>query len=281
MRLNNCSVRNIIAAVAGTVFVLTSCNSYIDKLGVDRDIDPVDEKDRDSIDFNTVFNKVLRPRCLECHRTNKDDVPALVTYEDVLLLVTPGDVKRSDLFLSLKGAGGRGNMPKGRGQIGRNQMRLLQLWIEAGAPEKVKPTHPTPTPTPMPSPTPTPTPPPTPGPNPIPVEVEPNFSSIQKNVFIPYCVKCHSPNNEKGADPVAQVDLSTYKSTLEGITELGESVVIPGRPLDSALFTTMRDGRMPRPNKSPRLSANVTEAILIWIQNGAKETETQNRRPTE
>ena len=67
-------------------------------------------------------------------------------------------------------------MPKGQPSLGPNQILLLKVWIQAGAPEKAV------------------TPP-----SVIEVEVEANFASLQKNVIIPYCITCHKPGKNEGA----------------------------------------------------------------------------------
>lgn len=186
----------------------------------------------------------------------KKDQPDLTSYAKVMRYVQANNLN-SDLFTSLKGDGG-GDMPKGRPAIGQNSSDLIRLWILSGAPEFVGQGH-----VPFDGPTP-------PQPD-IQVTVEPTFASLKKNVFEPYCVKCHQPhpNAKKDKDPDGGIDLSSYDSLANSESLSGLPVITPGNPELSTLWDELNKGGMPKPESKPRLSKNVAEAIAKWITDGA------------
>ena len=82
------------------------------------------------------------------------------------------------------------------------------------------------------------------------------FDSIQTRVFKPKCLECHGGGKARG-----NVDLSTYPAAIASRT------IVPGQPEASTLFTSVRDGSMPK--GGAHLSEMEISAIKTWILNGA------------
>lgn len=248
----------ILPALSVLFLITASCNKYIDKSdGQERDIPPVSRSQYKSFSFDLVFSQVIGPRCLECHSTEKKDQPDLTSYSKVMRFVKPGDPFNSDLYLSL--AGVTGDMPMKRSPLGVNQRALIKLWIASGAPQSAGQGQ---------------EPPDLPDLPPPPVkevQVKATYSSLNANVFVPYCLECHQPRPSKNKGPAGGLDLTTYESAIASRAEDDDSlIIVPGQPDQSSLVEVMQKGTMPRPNTAPRLSKNVADALAEWIKNGAK-----------
>jgi mono/diheme cytochrome c family protein len=239
-----------------SILSLSACNSYVDKMGPGGDIAPVAASEFKKLNFNMVLSSVIGPRCLSCHQTEKKDQPALTTYANVIRFVTPGNPSSSDLYTSLQGAGG--DMPKKRSPIGANQLALIKLWIQSGAPQLAGQGH---TPIIVPD-----QPPPD-----IQIATDATFASLQKNVFVPYCVKCHQPHpDEKDKEPDGGLDLTSYETLSTSDSDSGLPFITPGQPDLSTLFDELNKRSMPKPKSKPRLSQSAADAVAKWITNGAK-----------
>lgn len=81
--------------------------------------------------------------------------------------------------------------------------------------------------------------------------VEPTYTWLNENVFRRICIYCHAERKP---------NLHRYSSI--------QSVVVPGKPLDSRLYFMVATNRMP---KGGRLSDEKKWAIYQWILNGAKD----------
>lgn len=101
--------------------------------------------------------------------------------------------------------------------------------------------------------------------------VEARLSSIQKNVFDPYCVGCHS-----GAAAQGNLDLSAGKaySNLVNVPSSASGLkrVVPGNSAQSYLMKrlTGADGETIMP-PGGKLSQPIIDAIQKWIDDGAKD----------
>lgn len=93
---------------------------------------------------------------------------------------------------------------------------------------------------------------------------EPTYASLQKKVFKPKCVSCHS-----GAGAPHGVTCTSYDALLHN--GMFPPLVVPGNPEASSLYQVVANGTMPKGQAS--LSANQLSAIYTWIKNGAKETD--------
>ncbi len=252
------AARFILATLLTMVVALVGCNTYVDKTkGAAQDIGPVSKEQFKNFSFDFVFSAVIAPRCLECHSTEKKNRPDLTTYAKVMRFVKPDDPLNSDLYLSLQEVAG--DMPRDRAALGPNQRALVKLWIASGAPAAAGLGH---VPADVPD---------VPMPPVRQVDVDPTYTSLNKNVFVPFCVKCHQPHPDKNKGPAGGLDLTTYDKAIASRAEDDDSqIIVPSKPEDSSFYDVMKKNQMPKPKTAARLSSNVAEAIFIWIKNGAK-----------
>ncbi len=87
-------------------------------------------------------------------------------------------------------------------------------------------------------------------------EVDPTFSSINRYILRPKCLKCHSPNGIRPRE-----DYSSYQSTIS------TGGVNSGNANSSRLYLTCADGGMP--DDAAPLNDNQLGAIRDWINAGA------------
>ncbi|MGZ3708570.1 MAG: hypothetical protein ACXWPM_07135, partial [Bdellovibrionota bacterium] len=80
------------------------------------------------------------------------------------------------------------------------------------------------------------------------------FQQVNSQVLQPNCAGCHSA----GSSP----DFSSYATTVSS-----SSVVSPGNPAASALYTAIQTGRMPK--GGAQLSQTDQSLVYYWIQQGA------------
>jgi mono/diheme cytochrome c family protein len=235
---------------------ISGCNSYDQKATGACGGPVIDVSNYRNVGFDQVFATVISPRCLSCHDTEKKDQPALTSYASVMRYVKADSLLASDLYTSLKGAGG--DMPKNRDAICSDQMALVKLWIQSGAPQKAGQGHEPVVGVGAPVP-------------PIEIDVLPTFSSISQKVFVPYCVKCHQPHpGEKNPAPDGGIDLTSYDKLMSSDPDSGIPVVSPGSPDFSSLVEVLARAAMPKPTSKPRLSQSVTAVFAKWVSDGAK-----------
>ncbi len=86
--------------------------------------------------------------------------------------------------------------------------------------------------------------------------VEPTFSSINRYILRPKCLKCHSPSGIRPRE-----DYSSYSSTI------ATGGVNRGNANSSRLYLTCLDGGMP--DDSAPLNTNQLNALRDWINDGA------------
>ncbi len=95
--------------------------------------------------FNSIFQTVIRPDCLRCHKPGGrgEDVP-LTSYQDLLKplqgdpLIVPGDPENSLFYWVLLPQAGRKRMPPQRGgnaPVADEKIQVIREWILQGAPE--------------------------------------------------------------------------------------------------------------------------------------------------
>lgn len=225
----------------------------------------------DQLSFQKVFNDVLDPYCLSCHREGK--VP-LNNYSQVY-------AKLSDIHDSVFV---KGSMPKKK-VLSMRERSILFAWIDSGAPEFGK----------------KPTPPPPP--------IEPTYSSIRQRIFNVRCGDCHNPQskecqsvgknspviaavadiNERAQDEDEEeghngeschIELGIYNELVNGQEErIQKELVLPKDPQNSGLILAIRtndeDGNKVNPKMPPKkhgyspLSDEEIEAIRKWIEDGA------------
>lgn len=188
---------------------------------------PAEEKLK--LSYNLINQNVLVPKCTSCHGSSGG--VSLEAYSDVLKALPK--IKES-VFIAQ-------TMPK-KDILTDEEKRLLWNWIEMGGPlEAQKPGEEPPLPEP----------------------IQGTYDSINKHVFVPKCVTCHSAGNS------AWQVLLTRQELLDSPLEL----VLPGDPDESGLVIAIErvdHKRMP-PEKDgySALKADEIAAIRKWIEDGA------------
>ncbi len=188
---------------------------------------PAEEKLK--LSYNVINQAVLVPKCTACHGSSGG--VSLETYSDVLRALPK--IKES-VFIAQ-------TMPK-KDFLTDDEKRLLWNWIEMGGPLQAQ----------------------KPGEEPqLPEPIKATYVSINKNVFIPKCVTCHSAGNS------AWQVLLSRQELLDSPLEL----VLPGNPDESGLVLAIErtdHKRMP-PEKDgySALKADEIAAIRKWIEDGA------------
>jgi mono/diheme cytochrome c family protein len=215
-----------------------------------------------TLDFETVSRVVLRPSCTSCHGT-KGGVN-LQTYADAV----------SDLQL-LKDVVESGDMPpRSRPKLTDLQKKTLLDWIALGAPERSSAVTPVP-PSPQP-----PLPPPSP-----PVVLQPTYQSLERLIFRPRCVGCHSAGSR-----AEWLKLDSWDAIVNGSSDDDEyddddheqerglrrsRLIDLERPERSKIVRVVTDDnedeKMPPPSSNKRpLDAAELRALVDWIAQGAK-----------
>lgn len=85
---------------------------------------------------------------------------------------------------------------------------------------------------------------------------QPTYSWLSKNIFESKCTSCHTTGNAAYG-----VDLSSYSQII------ATGSVLTGSPFASSMYTTTRDGTMPKSGSV--LSDEEVQAIYDWINSGA------------
>lgn len=94
-----------------------------------------------------------------------------------------------------------------------------------------------------------------------------SFAAIKRNIIDTKCMTCHAV-----ADPTNHhVDLSGYHKIVG--SPLVPPLVVPGKPEESSLYTSIATGRMPK--GGARLSETDSKAVYDWIKRGALEVAGQ------
>ncbi|AZZ37279.1 hypothetical protein CIK05_10930 [Bdellovibrio sp. qaytius] len=189
---------------------------------------PAEEKVK--LSFNLLNQSVFIPKCVSCHGTSGG--VNLESYPEIIKNLR--DIKSSVFMVQ--------TMPK-KDLLSDDQKRLLWNWIEIGAPLNAQ----------------------KPGSEPPPPEpIQATYESINKNIFIPKCVTCHSAGNS------AWQVLLSRQELLDSPLELA----LPGNPDESGLVIAVErtdKKRMP-PEKDgySALKDDEKAAIRAWIEAGAQ-----------
>jgi uncharacterized membrane protein len=163
------------------------------------------------VGFQMVFQKVIGPRCTECHSDRAGNLGAvnLETYANTLALLQE---IRDDIMTS--------RMPKNRPPLNAEEKQMLLAWIDAGGPLEA----PGSAGEPVPNPTPTPAP--------VPSEPEMlNYQLVDQQVLRPRCIGCHS---EAGGNR-GGINLESFENVFKEKGFIKDAVVSgvmpPRRPL--------------------------------------------------
>lgn len=199
-----------------------------DNLGLNEQMSlPAEEKGK--LSFFLINQSVLLPKCAGCHGSSGGI--SLETYADVVKNLS--EVKSSIFYTQ--------TMPK-KNFLTDEEKKLLWNWIEMGAPLQAQNPE---------------------SELPPPDSIQATYDSINKNVFIPKCITCHSEGNS------AYQILLSRQELLDSPLEL----VLPGNSEESGLMIAIErtdHKRMP-PEKDGYsvLKNEEIEAIRKWIADGA------------
>jgi mono/diheme cytochrome c family protein len=208
--------------------------------------------------FESLQSDIFEPRCVSCHSgANPDGNVDMSDYQKITAdrrLVDPGHPETSLVYTEVHS----GDMPEGGPKLSNSQIKAINDWILAGAPNGSfgAPVKPQPNPLPLPSPSPKPTAIPTPAPTPNPSAAK--FSELQKSLFNKSCVECHSATRQKG-----NVNLSTYSALMTSSKKL----IVAGQPAKSLVYKEIKGGSMP---PSGRIDTALLNKLSDWILAGAK-----------
>lgn len=225
----------------GLVAALSGCSYSIDKHpSSTTDLPPVSQYKPSQLTYPAVYSQVLRQSCVGCHGNGGG-----VNLESYASIKANIDKIYKAVFTDRR-------MPKApTAPLTREQLGLLNAWIQSGAPESAPDAEPAPTPIPL----------------------APTFESIKYNILETKCLSCHAPGK-----PVARIPLVTKEDLLNSPLEL----VIPGNADESGIMISIRglnpEKIMPPPKDAEgkptgftKLSDQEIDAIALWITNGAKD----------
>jgi uncharacterized membrane protein len=90
------------------------------------------------VSFKGEIQPVVVANCTAngCHGTsngNQEELFPLVTYQDVITIVQPGDARSSRLYTSITGNSENIMPPASQAMLTDNQIKQIYLWIEEGA----------------------------------------------------------------------------------------------------------------------------------------------------
>lgn len=101
---------------------------------------------------------------------------------------------------------------------------------------------------------------------------ESNFESVFLTVVQQKCIGCH-----KAGGRAESIPLTSYQELVGGTTEIGEPLIVPGKPEESLFYTVMLPAakRIMPPKRSELgdVEFERTEAVKAWISSGALERE--------
>jgi uncharacterized membrane protein len=228
-----------IIKLLGVIFLVTGCNSYVEKQRGNPILPPSNFKISE-LNFSSVYSQVFRPNCISCHGSSGG-----VNLESY-------DAVKSQISKIYQSTVVQRRMPKAPAPaLTQEQLGLLNAWIEAGAPQDSGAE----------------------GGTPVPAPLEPNFESIKSHILEVKCLSCHSPGK-----PVARIPLVTRDDLLNSPLDIvvpgnaDESGII-------LAVTNKNPGKRMPPESDEQgdatgfspLSENEIQILKNWINNGAKD----------
>lgn len=205
---------------------------------------------------------ILQQSCVGCHSTERSaggvdltSYQALFkTNEDGEAVVTATRPDLSRLYLSVDD----GSMPKGRNatKLSDDKIAFIKRFIEEGARNSSPSTAPI---------------------NNdesededededsviILANTKANFENIYTYIIKDKCLSCHKTGRARG-----EVNLDNYDSMFE-YTEYFSPLTVAGKPEESAFYTSIVDGSMPRGRNASKLSNEEIAFVQRWIKEGA------------
>ena len=97
---------------------------------------------REPVDFGLEVRPLLQERCVTCHGGVKREGGLSLLFREEALAATyrgepaviPGDARRSELIRRVRHSDPAKRMPRGQDPLQEDEIRLLERWIEKGAP---------------------------------------------------------------------------------------------------------------------------------------------------
>ncbi len=219
----------VVISALFTLVVLSSCNYHTDLRQA--------EVMTDGNYYAFIRRNVIDAKCMSCHFTGAK-VMDLSTYAALMnpKVVVPFHADQSPLWMDIEA----GKMPKNGAHLGESDCDLIRDWINMGAPEGVV------------------IPPPADPP-------QPNWAWLNKNIFTPRCLSCHTGTKPKGG--------TSFESYQDLIDSQGAftTPITAGAPDQSGVYSQVADKKMP-PENAPKLNPDELKAIYDWISAGATET---------
>ncbi len=186
--------------------------------------------DSSMLSYSRINDLVIAPKCLGCHSGQSE--PLLNSYS--LILANKQEIYEQ-VFISHK-------MPKNR-PLTESQMKVLKLWLDAGAPEHITSE--------------TKTPPDVPNQN---FERPILWAQVRDKVIARNCTSCHYAGNTDGIS--SYEDYETVKATIGTIFyTVSIQPVMPPPP-------TGWPEDQPNPNQ---LTREQKDLISSWVNDGMKE----------
>ncbi|WP_271411463.1 c-type cytochrome domain-containing protein [Pseudomonas sp. Q1-7] len=207
---------------------------------------------------------ILQARCVMCHASEAAPLGLRLTSLEELLkgsrnreVVKPGDPAGSELVRRLKGQS-QPRMPMtGPPFLSDAEIALFEGWIAGGLQPGSQPASATVEPVPPQR----------------PPAGEPVTYAHVAPIFASRCVKCHSSNGLMGSAPEGLL-LNAYTAILDRDERMR---VVPGAASASELVRRIRGQSRPRMpfDGPPFLSAEETQLIVDWIDQGARDSNGQ------
>ena len=120
-----------------SLFVVISCSPSFHSIT----IDDVETTGVVESNFNSVFENVVKKKCLECHNAQRkphgvdlSDFESITKSRVFPPLIVPGEPENSSFYVSII----RGRMPKNRAPLSLAETEAIRNWILNGA-KKVEP----------------------------------------------------------------------------------------------------------------------------------------------
>jgi len=192
------------------LFLLTACNYNHLKQS-----EPVSDAGRPqfqtALDFRTIQEVILRPRCLGCHMdaTGNQGGANLETYSNVRRLMNRISFRSIEKM----------DMPP-RGPLSSTELQLLKNWLEMGAPEKSSDIQ---------------------GESDSGLDLGPtDWEKINKKIFARKCLDCHSQPSPQG-----DLDLNSYEQVKSKAMAIFDRVILKqDMPVEPYPALSMRERKI-------------------------------------
>jgi cytochrome c5 len=245
--------KSAVTALFTVILVMSGCNYQVTKSPTENGVSA-----QALNSFSALSANIFEPKCAQCHAgsgaaggVDLSSYAAIMSHSG---LIKVGDPSTSLIYTEVAS----GDMPDSGPALAEAEIKAIQDWIVAGAPNGSFVTS---VPTTGSVPIELPAPVTTPAPRPTPVTTLPSgvsYVDIQQKIFNLSCTRCHS-----GSRPAKGIDLTSYVSLMANA-----ALVVPGSPSMSRVYTEIASGSMPP--RGALVDAKLTAELKAWITQGAK-----------